>query len=245
MYSLIVGLGTMPPPSVNAFNESICSPAQVTTNIPTESSQSYPNRAIHPDFNLDIRGFVKSSHATRSTIRPHPEEYVDPHVPDLTTILDHPLVIKDVYRVFDWNWTANKKGDLLPDSTLVSVSTLPNEPIHAPSIGYTLGGVYKYLVIYADTNQVVINSTRNGDVTSGYTLHLKNLQVDNQLLTSYHQLESTGGKQLPAITAATVLGCASSQPLLLAIRDTGTFMPVTDPNDWGFNPIFLSPLNRP
>lgn len=213
--------------------------------IKTEAKERYQDRSTHPDFNIVVRGYEKDGLVPKLTVRPQTEEYVDPHVPDITTLLDHPVVIKEIYRVRDWDWTQNQPGQLLAAGTLVGIQTHMNEPIFAPSIGYDIGGRYKYMVIFANEDQIAINSTRDGNAARGYTIHIKGIKVDDLLLNYFQRLSNQGGSQLPAIGPLTLLGCASSITTLLAIRDTGTFMPANDQKDWGFDQTKLSPQNRP
>jgi hypothetical protein len=69
-------------------------------------------------------------------------------------------------------------------------------------------------------------------VTQGYTVHVEGVTIAPDLLTLYQQLNSAGRSSLPALKEYQPIGAARASEILVAIRDTGTFMDPRSRKDW-------------
>jgi len=139
------------------------------------------------------------------------------------------------YRVNDWNWGGNCRGDPIeePEVTFVDLAATPGESLHLPDrSGGDVGEGYKALVLYADAQRLTLKYTREDNVIAGYTIHVENIEVDPNLLTLYQRLNSEGRHELPALRAGQAFGRAKSDRVGLTIRDTGAFMDPRSRKDW-------------
>lgn len=189
--------------------------------------------AEHADLNLALRGYELTT-AFKGLV-----DYSgggDPNAPQLPGLFADKRtgVFANVYRVYDWNWACNCRGDLLTNwpVTLAGLVTTAGETIHAPDSGHTIGSGYEVLVLYASTERITLKYTRDDNVISGYTLHVEDVCVEPRLLALYQASDSAGRGQLPALQPWQAFGRARGAQLGIAIRDNGTFMDPRSRNDW-------------
>jgi hypothetical protein len=187
----------------------------------------------HPDINLSIRGY------TRTTAPLELIDYagnVDPAAPQLYTLFDNQRtpIFNAAHRVYQWDWNCNCRGGPITkwDVTLLGMKTTRGELIHLPAAGYDIGGGYGALVLYAEPSRLTLKYTRDDDVVAGYTLHLENVCVDENLLALYRQLNAAGRSELPALWPGQPLGRAAGIEIDATIRDTGAFLDPRSRKDW-------------
>ena len=187
----------------------------------------------HADLNLALRGYeLTDAHLGLVDYGGD----ADPGAPKLNTLFgDERLpVFPAVYRVYDWDWEHNLRGDLLakPEVTLAGMRVLPSEILYLPDSGYDLGSGYKALVLYASEERITLKYTREDNVVRGYTLHIENVCVEPGLLALYRTCDEAGRRQLPALSADQPFGRARGVEIGVAIRDSGTFMDPRSRKDW-------------
>jgi hypothetical protein len=139
-----------------------------------------------------------------------------------------------VYQVFDWNWSCNCRGDLIsdPEVTLLGVAVAPGENIRLPAAGAQIGNGFQAIVVYADTDRIVLKYTRSDGVADGYALHLESVLIEPNLIALYRQTDQEGRGALPAVRVGQLLGRAKGSEIKMAIRDTGMFMDPRSRKDW-------------
>jgi hypothetical protein len=201
--------------------------------LSVNSPPTDPPAEQHPDLNLALRGYELTD------AFPGLVDYGgggDPDAPQLPGLFtdDRTGVFNNVYQVYDWDWTCNCRGDLLTEwpVTLAGLATTPEETIHVPDSGRTIGSGYEVLVLYASTERITLKYTREDDVIEGYTLHIENICVEPGLLALYQASNNVGRGQLPALGPGQAFGRARSAEIGVAIRDTGRFMDPRSRNDW-------------
>ncbi|GAB4542079.1 MAG: hypothetical protein Kow0063_33590 [Anaerolineae bacterium] len=189
--------------------------------------------AEHADLNLALRGY-ELTNAFKGLV-----DYGsggDPGAPQLPGLFadNRTGVFTNVYQVYDWNWGCNCRGDLLTNwpVTLAGLATTPDETIHVPDSGYSIGSGYEVLVLYASAERITLKYTRDDNVVQGYTLHVEDVCVEPRLLALYQAANSAGRGQLPALRAGQAFGRAMGGQVGVAIRDNGTFMDPRSRNDW-------------
>lgn len=190
--------------------------------------------AIHPDLNLTLRGYEPFT-AERKLIY-YTDSGGDTRAPQLFGLFaDNRLpVFSGVYRVNDWDWKRNSRGGVIAnwDATLVGVATTPGETLHVPDSGREIGRGYEALVLYADPERITLKYTPDDNVEKGYTIHVENICVDQNLLALYQALDKARRVELPALRARQPFGRARGSETLVAIRDSGSFMDPRSHNDW-------------
>ena len=188
----------------------------------------------HGDLNLALRSYTPTN-ASRSLVDIGGD--TDAGAPQLAGILAPTRApsFKATYRVNDWNWGGNCRGDPIedPEVTLVDLASTSGESLCLPDrSGGDIGKGYKALVLYAEAQRLTLKYTSEDNVIAGYTIHVENIDVDPNLLALYQQLNDAGRHELPALHAGQVFGRASSDRVGLAIRDTGAFMDPRSRKDW-------------
>lgn len=116
--------------------------------------------------------------------------------------------------------------------TLAELATAPGELIRVPNSGYTIGGGYEVLVLYATPERITLKYTRNDNVVHGFTLHLEGVCIDRHLLALYQASNAAGRGNLPALRAGQAVGRAEDDTIGVAIRDSGTFLDPRSRKDW-------------
>ena len=187
----------------------------------------------HADLNLALRGYTVTD-AARGLV-----DYggvADPKAPQLAGLFadNRPPDISSVYQVYDWDWGCNCRGALLtdPEVTLVDLASTPGETLHVPKSGYTIGGDYEVLVLYASSARITLKYTREDSVAQGFTLHLEKICVDPNLVFRYELWNGWGRGLLPALKEGQAFGYARSSEIGVAIRDGGRFLDPRSRKDW-------------
>lgn len=188
---------------------------------------------IHADLNLALRGYEPT------------DKYkglmdfnggFDPAAPQLPGLFadNRTGTFSAVYQIYHWNWDCNCRGGLVtsPEVTLAGLAVAPDETIHVPDSGYTIGSGYEVLVLYASMERITLKYTRDDNVVSGYTLHVENVCVEPNLLALYQTWNSAGRGQLPALRAGQAFGSALGDEIGVVIRDNGTSMDPRSRKDW-------------
>lgn len=187
----------------------------------------------HPDINLMIRGYVET---TGSTMLQNPVGDTDMKAPQFTSLLtNNPYPpISHLYKVYDWNWSTNSKGNLISDPTIsmFGIQANPGEPLHVLNSGYDIGGGYQVMVLYATKDSITMKYTREDNVVKGYTVHVQDIWVDPNLVSLYNQMNASGRGSLPTLRGGQIFGIASNNEVKIAMRDTGTFMDIRSKKDW-------------
>jgi hypothetical protein len=187
----------------------------------------------HADLNLALRGYELTD-AYRRLV-----EYSgtpDDDAPKLYTLFaDHRVPsFPAVYRVYDWDWVCNCRGDLLSDwpVTLAGMGVATGEILYLPEREAEIGSGYQALVLYASEERITLKYTREDNVIEGYTIHVENVCVEPRLLALYRDRNEAGRDDLPALWAGQPFGRARGAEIGVAIRDTGSFMDPRSRHDW-------------
>lgn len=191
----------------------------------------------HPDKNIKVRGWEPIVGQLNLIEFDHD---IDPRAPQLSTLIAGEATpnITALYQVYEWDWTTNSRDGLYPRppdapldfATLVSFAA-NGKSILVPESGYTLGSGLEVFVLYADANSITLQYTCGDSAAVGYTIHLVGFNIDGSLLAFYNQLDQAGRESLPALKAGARIGTGSGD-ILVAIRDTGSFMDPRWRSDW-------------
>ncbi len=140
----------------------------------------------------------------------------------------------NVYQVYGWDWECNCRGPLVtyPEVTMAGLAVTPGETIHVPDSGYSIGGGYEVLVLYATPDRITLKYTPDDHVIWGYTLHVENICVEPRLLALYQSWNDAGRGHLPALRAGQAFGRARGDEIGVVIRDRGAFMDPRSRKDW-------------
>ena len=122
---------------------------------------------------------------------------------------------------------------LFPKSPCSEWQPRRGDPLHIPSRRAEIhGGGYIALVLYATEERLTLTYTREDSPAVGYMVHLEDICVDPNLLDLYRRLDADGRHMLPAIHNDEQVGTAASDQVLVAVRDTGSFMDPRSRKDW-------------
>jgi len=193
--------------------------------------------ATNPDLNLAIRGYLP---ITAPLVLLDVGGDTDPHAPQLAALFDPPRLptFRAAHQVYDWDWTCGADGCrgqplAVPDVTLVAVATTPGEALFIPSrVPEIHAGGFRALVLYAEATRITLAYTRQDTPAVGYLVHLEGIAVDSALVTLYAAQNASGRTHLPALHNNERLGVAAAETILVAIRDTGSFMDPRSRKDW-------------
>jgi len=198
----------------------------------------------NPEYNLNIRTYNRSSGSLGLIDFKHEG---DPTgiPPQLCTLLEGNFSpnITSLYQIHEYDWNNNKPSsdyvsvpDLLSEyASLVGLETTPGQNILVPNSGYDIGQGYQVTVLYASSDQITLRYAIQDDMFSGgYGIHILGLNVDPNLLSQYQQAAAQGRSSLPALKGEEILGTASGNEVLVAIRDSGSFMDPRWKNDWWY-----------
>ena len=208
----------------------------------------------HADKNIELRGFVPN---TDANLQRELVDYGagDLKAPQLATLFDPyrvPTLI-GFYRVHDWAWAPSPDPGSRIDPikawpvTALGMATTPGQPLHVPASGYSIGGRFEVIVLFADEDTVALKYTREDSAGSpGYAVHIDNICTDPNLLALYNSLDASDGPRhlyvppenrpyaydLPTLPAGQPLGVARSAETVVAIVDSGAFMDTRSCNEW-------------
>lgn len=193
--------------------------------------------ATNPDLNLAMRGYVP---ITASLALIDVGGDTDPHAPQLAAIFAPPRLptFRAAHRVYDWDWSCGADGCrgqplAFPEVTLVAVATTPGEALFIPArVPEIYGGGFRALVLYAEATRITLAYTRQDTPAVGYLVHLEGVAVDSALVALYTAQNTSGRAHLPALHNNEQIGVAAADTILIAIRDTGSFMDPRSRKDW-------------
>lgn len=206
--------------------------------VPVEGTPLDRAAATHPDINLAVRGYTSVTATLELMDIGGP---TDADAPQLAGMFTPPRLptFTAAHQVYDWDWSCDGGLGCLgapiaqPEVTLIDVAVAPDEPISIPLRAPQIyEGGYKALVLYAEARRITLTYTREDNPAIGYMVHLEDLRVDPNLVLLYQQLDAAGRTALPALREGERLGNATSQPLKVAIRDTGSFLDPRSRKDW-------------
>ncbi len=187
----------------------------------------------HPDLNLAVRGY-RPVDAFRGLVDYDGE--TDGDAPQLWGLFADRRTpeFAHTYQVFDWDWGADARGDLIEDFevTMVGLRVNEGETIFTPDFGHEIGDGYVALVLYADEHRITLKYTGEDNVIDGYTLHLEGICVYTNLLNLYNERHAAGRGALPALRPGQPIGYMPSTELGVAIRDRGAFLDPRSRKDW-------------
>jgi len=197
------------------------------------SDPTNPPAAEHPDLNLAMRGYEPVS-AYKGLV-----DYggaTDPNAPQLPGLFadNRTATFSTVYQVYGWDWERKRRGALVtnPEVNMAGLAVTPGETIHVPGSGYSIGGGYEVLVLYATPERITLKYTPDDHVIWGYTLHVENIWVEPRLLALYQSWNEAGRGRLPALRAGQAFGRARGDEIGVVIRDRGAFMDPRSRKDW-------------
>jgi len=204
----------------------------------------------HADKNFALRGYTTDNGQSRTL-----QAIVgatDTGAPQLNTLVSpqRKFVITSTRQSYNWNWgtppNPGTRGSVIPSPavTVVGLQVTLGETIRVPTSGYDLGQGVTAIVLYAAANSITLHYTRDDSGFPGYTIMIDNICVDPNLLALYTSLDGTarntyGGGQgsgysynLPTLTSNQPIGTALTNELIVAIRDTGSFLDPRSCKDW-------------
>jgi LysM repeat protein len=197
------------------------------------SDPTTPPAEEHPDLNLAMRGY-EAINAHKGLV-----DYsggTDPNAPQLPGLFadGRTATFSTVYQVYGWDWERKRRGSSVtnPEVTMAGLAVTPGETIHVPDSGYSIGGGYEVLVLYATPERITLKYTPDDHVIWGYTLHVENIHVEPRLLALYQSWNEAGRGRLPALRAGQAFGRARGDEIGVVIRDRGAFMDPRSRKDW-------------
>jgi len=216
---------TSPPPTAG--------PASVAGTLTVNPPLTDRPAEAHPDLNLAIRGYASTAAELNLVDYSGASHAETPQLPGLFADNRTPT-ISSVYRVYDWDWSRNRRGNLITNwpVTLAGFAVTPGETIHVPGRGVTIGEGYEVLVLYVAPERITLKYTREDNIVLGYTIHVEGICVDPGLLDLYRRMNDAGRGRLPALRAGQVIGHACGNEIKVAIRDNGNFMDPRSRKDW-------------
>ena len=189
--------------------------------------------AEHGDLNLALRNYDMT---TADLQLQEVNGDTDSNAPQLDGLfVDHRLPdFSNAYQVHHWDWNCNCQANVItdPEVTHLGMAVTPGEIIHVPDSGYTIGGGYEVLVLYAREERITLKYTGEDNVVFGYTIHLENICIEPDLLALYQTWNEAGRSELPALMSGQAIGRAYGQEIGVSIRDTGAFLDPRTRKDW-------------
>jgi hypothetical protein len=205
--------------------------------------------AQHADKNLALRGLVDVTDNDqgysyyRGLLNYGQDDNRTPQLPYLFSPARGAANLR-YYRVRDWNWLASPAAGTpgapiaraLYPITGLGIPTTVNELIHAPRtlVDNPIAPGYNMMVIYADAENIALKYTVEDSAATGYTLHIRGIRVDQNLLNLYQSLDGGNrnvfvgrgwrGYDLPYLSAGQPIGFAIGSRIIVAIADRGTFL---------------------
>lgn len=253
-------------------------PQSQTYSCPLTSSNKYRKGAVeqwdeenpirrasqNPEKNWLMRGYERIDGLEHDLVW---LDSTDPNYPpQIATIFspDRTPIFMSLYRVHDW--VDGKPGPVYTnwEVTAMGMLTTPGEIIQPTWHSYNIGepgGVGASVVLYADAHSLTLGVSRNDSAIFGYAIHYEGLCTDPHLMALYRSLDRgarymwTGtprdGKadyDLPIVLPTDTIGTARGTELVIAIRDSGSFLDPRSEGDWWkvhpphtFAPLTLTP----
>lgn len=191
---------------------------------------------LDPDLNLLVRGYEPIAAALELIAINGPTDDDAPQLAHFFRPVRVPT-FRAAYQVRDWDWSWGPGGKLgepidEPEVTLVEMETVPGESIYPPRRNANIGRDFIALVLYAEQYSITFTYTREDTPAIGYLVHVEGLCVDPNLLALYETMHREGRDDLPALSRNDTIGTAPSHSLMVAVRDTGSFMDPRSGKDW-------------
>ena len=204
----------------------------------------------HADKNIELRGYIVNDDPNLA------RELVDygsgdPTQPPQFATLFSPYRVPsfaEFYQVHQWNWQPSSEGPGTrgapisdPPTTAVSFTLSPGTNLHTPVSGYDIGAGMEAIVLFADADTVTLHYTREDTSAVGYTIHIDHICTDPNLLSLYNTLDAPEGPRydypspsynLPTLPAGKAFGTSSTQDMVVAITDTGSFQDPRSCYEW-------------
>lgn len=195
-----------------------------------------PVPTFDPDLNLQVRGYQRTTGLLELIAIHGPTDDDAPQLASLFRPARVPRLLA-LYQVRDWDWACCPGGRLgqpieQPEVTLVEMETAPGELIYPPRRNMPIHAPFVAMVLYAETYRITFTYTRDDSPAVGYVVHLEDFCVDPTLLALYEQMHREGRYHLPALRLSDPIGTAHSNSILVAVRDTGSFMDPRSGKDW-------------
>jgi hypothetical protein len=208
-------------------------PEESYGDFPVNGDRTDPPAEEHPDLNLALRGYELTDAYKGLVDYSGGSDSNAPQLPGLFAD-NRTATFSNVYQVYGWDWECNCRGSLITDwdVTLAGLAVTPDETIHVPDSGYSIGGGYEVLVLYATSDRITLKYTPDDHVKWGYTLHVENICVEPRLLALYQSWNDAGRGSLPALRAGQAFGRARGSEIGVVIRDWGAFMDPRSRKDW-------------
>lgn len=191
---------------------------------------------LDPDLNLFIRGYKVTNSMLQLVAIDGP---TDDDAPQLAYLFRPARVptFRAVHQVYEWDWgcrTGGCKGQPIafPEVTLVEMATVPEEPLYPPRRNANVGSDSIALVLYAEQTRLTLTYTHRDTPAVGYVVHIEDLCVDPNLLALYEEMHLSGRTHLPALGRNDIIGSALDEKVLVAVRDSGSFMDPRSAKDW-------------
>ncbi len=139
------------------------------------------------------------------------------------------------------------------NAPVLQIPTEPGGEVKVPQTGYDIGGGYEAMVVFAEADRVTLhiglheyfvgsgnNNCNGGKCSGGYWIYVKDICVDEQILTAYNSVkgaqEAAGADKnpirLPMVRPGQVLGKATGTSVVVGVRDNGPFISTFKPVYW-------------
>jgi hypothetical protein len=207
-----------------------------TTPILSNPRNATSPPIFDPDLNLLVRGYKPTLGVLDLVAINEPADDDAPQLAHLFRPVRVPA-FRALYQIHDWNWACcpgGKVGEPIaePEVTLVEMATTSGEPLYVPRRHASISRDYVAMVLYAEKFRITFTYTLDDSPARGYVVHIENLCVDPNLLALYAALHAAGRDHLPALRRGDSIGIAHSPSILVAVRDTGSFMDPRSGKDW-------------
>lgn len=120
-------------------------------------------------------------------------------------------------------------------ATAIGLATAPGDVIQVPDSGYQITDGDAQ-ILYADSNSVTLGYFDEDDIVNsdgaGYVVYIQNFNVDPGVVEDYNKANAGGRVDLPVVSSFDKLGTASGSEVIVAIRDSGSFMDPRSRKDW-------------
>ncbi|MFW5940934.1 MAG: hypothetical protein ACOCXI_03960 [Chloroflexota bacterium] len=187
----------------------------------------------HPDLNLAFRGYSSTEAPLQLVQYDGPTDDAAPQLEGLFSPARLPR-FGSAYRVNNWDWECDCRAGPIGEwpVTLLGMETGPGEVLHVPQSGYDIGGGYEVMVLYAGRDRITLKYTADDNVVVGYTLHIEDVCVADDLLDLYEEMNAAGREYLPALHEGQPFARANGRQIKVAVRDSGAFMDPRTQKDW-------------